>query len=150
MEKKKIYYKYAEGFGALEALRKEGGDNPKCCLDNDEDIFYMPYNGGAIECTPSICGVYVMDHGERINIDPNADILSESEREYLSSVCRPFLKDVECISKIISYKSSRYCCLHVDMNDGEGFFLPKFDRYVDMFQGMIMNEHYTPKELKLE
>ena len=74
------------------------------------------------------------------------DILDEVEKEYLSSVIRPFRKRVDSIMK-----SSNSCCdkeyIFINLDD-DWLSLPYFKTGI-MYQGMELEKAYTLEELGL-
>lgn len=75
-------------------------------------------------------------------------ILTEKEKAYLSSVIKPFRKDVEWIEKIERYDGeNEYIHMTVKRNE-DCCELPTFKKGT-MYKGMEANKVYTLKELGL-
>ena len=74
-------------------------------------------------------------------------ILDDVEREYLSSVIKPFRNRVEFILKEkVCGDEFYYIGIFVD---GEYTFLPYFKKSTKMYAGMKLDKRYTLKELNL-
>lgn len=73
-------------------------------------------------------------------------ILDDVEKDYLSSVIKPFRNEVECIVKYMFSEEKEFLaiCLH----NGEEITLPIFIRRT-MYKGMKSRKEYTLKELGL-
>lgn len=74
-------------------------------------------------------------------------ILTDSEREYLSAVIKPFRGKVSHIVKIHS-KVDTYEYICICVNGYEVMFFPKFEENT-MYKGMEPNKCYTLQELGL-
>ena len=78
-------------------------------------------------------------------------VLPETERKYLSAVIRPFVNQVEHITKVYNSERSEYyirVCVKNDIRD-DSFSLPAFSAYSDMYRDMKADRHYTLEELGL-
>lgn len=73
-------------------------------------------------------------------------ILDDVEKEYLTSVLRPFMKDIVYVKKNIMSDGSY--CLTVRTNNSDGMIFPSFTDS-DMYKGMEVNREYTLEELGL-
>ena len=73
-------------------------------------------------------------------------ILDDVEKDYLSSVIKPFRNEVECIVKYMFSEEKEFLaiCLH----NGEEITLPIFIRRT-MYKGMKSRKEYTLEELGL-
>ena len=74
-------------------------------------------------------------------------ILDDGEKKYLSSVIKPFRKNVSYIEKIHS-KVDTYDYICVRVNRCEIMFFPKFEENT-MYKGMELGRKYTLEELGL-
>lgn len=90
-------------------------------------------------------------------IEIEADILSEKEKEYLKSIIRPFKDRVEYIEKKINMNCTGRSFYYITIatksvvNDNimEITALPYFNLESKMYNCMELNKEYTLKELKL-
>lgn len=73
-------------------------------------------------------------------------ILTDSEREYLSAVIKPFRGKVSYISK--QGNSERTEFIHIELSDGDAADFPNFKTNT-MYKGMELNKSYTLQELGL-
>lgn len=74
-------------------------------------------------------------------------VLDDVEKKYLSSVIKPFRKNVSYIEKIHS-KVDTYDYICVRVNRCEIMFFPKFEENT-MYKGMELGRKYTLEELGL-
>lgn len=81
---------------------------------------------------------------EWANSEYKESVLTDEEREYLSSVIRPFRKEVKSICKL-SYVSEQ---IVIQMQSGIEIKLPCFKKGT-MYQGMEEDKRYTLEELGL-
>ena len=98
------------------------------------------------------CGVFAYEAMEGmigwLEEECFSKILTEEESTYLSSVIRPFRKEVEYIQKIESdYDDTEYINMIMKRND-DYCALPVFERGT-MYKGMTSNADYTLEELGL-
>lgn len=80
-----------------------------------------------------------------IKINVGEPILDEKEREYLSSIIKPFRNKVKCIEKI-SNQTGEY--IAIELYSFENICLPYFDRNT-MYKNMGTGIKYALKELDL-
>ena len=73
-------------------------------------------------------------------------ILDDAERKYFAAVIRPFIKEVNTISKFNAFDGRQY--IYIEMKDRRGSNLPTFPKGT-MYKGMIEGMHYSLKELGL-
>lgn len=74
------------------------------------------------------------------------EILTEREKTYLSSIIKPFRKDVAHITKMdITYSKREFICIRINR---ECIIFPKFAKGT-MYKGMEVNKRYTLEELGL-
>ena len=74
---------------------------------------------------------------------PNLD---DVEKAYLSSIIKPFRKDVAHITKMdITYSKREFICIRINR---ECIIFPKFAKGT-MYKGMEVNKRYTLEELGL-
>lgn len=74
-------------------------------------------------------------------------ILTDTEREYLAAVIRPFRKEIVSISKFKTWDdSSQY--IYIEMTNRHIATLPVFPKD-NMYKGMKDARHYSLKELDL-
>lgn len=76
-----------------------------------------------------------------------AQILDDDEREYLSSVIKPFRKNINYISKQENFDSTMEF-IHIDLSDGDVADFPNF-KAGTMYRGMEVDKYYTLQELGL-
>ena len=82
--------------------------------------------------------------------DSEKTVLDEKEREYLSSVIKPFRKSVIYISKIEKGYNPDICFIVIVLNGSEKINLPYFDiKKSDMYAGMKPFVKYSLEELGL-
>lgn len=82
--------------------------------------------------------------------DSENQVLDEKEREYLSSVIKPFRKSVLYISKIEKGYNPDICFITIVLNGSEKINLPYFDiKKSDMYAGMQPFVKYSLEELGL-
>ena len=74
-------------------------------------------------------------------------ILTEEEREYLSSVIKPFRKKVEYIAIWGAWNGSKQF-VHIELSDMDYANLPNFETNT-MYKGMKPRKHYSLEELGL-
>ena len=74
-------------------------------------------------------------------------ILDDKEREYLSSVIKPFRKNINYISKQENFDSSMEF-IHIDLSDGDVADFPNF-KADTLYRGMEVDKNYTLQELGL-
>ena len=155
-EERNPIYKWAQGDGAIELLKKEGGIDSYGLSCESEGIFYMPYNGGIIEYmyrsfeTTENGIPFIKSHG--IEVKPE-EILNEKEKEYLSFVVRPFREKVKSIYKcrVISYdhiEPSNMEYISILLKNGDVVPFPDFLPGT-MYKEMRLNKHYTLEDLGL-
>ena len=73
-------------------------------------------------------------------------ILDDVEKAYLSSIIKPFRKDVAHITKMdITYSKREFICIRINR---ECIIFPKFAKGT-MYKGMEVNKRYTLEELGL-
>lgn len=75
----------------------------------------------------------------------NEPILTESEKEYLSNVIKPFRDRIIFIKKINVVKSQ---CIDISLYDDGSFYLPYF-KEGEYYKGMKVYKEYTLEELGL-
>lgn len=106
------------------------------------DITGFNYCGSAHDhCTP--CAEYVY---KWLLSEYKEQILDDAERKYLAAVIRPFIKEVNTISKFNAFDGRQY--IYIEMKDRRGSNLPTFPKGT-MYKGMIEGMHYSLKELGL-
>lgn len=97
---------------------------------------------------------YLADTGQKKLIDffswleqeYKPPILDDVEKAYLSSIIKPFRKDVAHITKMdITYSKREFICIRINR---ECIIFPKFAKGT-MYKGMEVNKRYTLEELGL-
>ncbi|MCI7725394.1 MAG: hypothetical protein MSJ41_08495 [Erysipelotrichaceae bacterium] len=68
--------------------------------------------------------------------DCEKQVLDEKEKEYLSSVIKPFRKNVQYISKIEKGYEDDVCFIAIFLNGSERIHLPYFNIKSGMYAGM--------------
>ena len=150
MEKKKIY-KWAFGENAekaIELLKKEGGTFIPDLYNNTE-IFYMPYPYGLIEhiWSGGDSAKYVKANGIEIK---KREIIDDTERKYLSDICRPFIDKVIGVTKKTTVNNCEYIRIEYSDNECDVYMpFPNFKKGT-MYRGMELNKKYTPSDLNLK
>lgn len=75
------------------------------------------------------------------------DVLDEVEKQYLTSVIKPFINNVISITKYsTTYSNFEY--IYIYLKGMKGFSLPTFEGG-KMYKGMKVNKQYTLKDLDL-
>lgn len=74
-------------------------------------------------------------------------ILTEEEKEYLSSVIKPFRKKVEYIAIWGDWNGSKQF-VHIELYDDDYMNFPNFEKNT-MYKGMEPRKHYSLEELGL-
>ena len=75
------------------------------------------------------------------------EILDEKEKEYLSMVLKPFMKDIDYICKCDESSSTKF--IEVTFNDGDCMCFPNLKNN-SMYKGMEDRKRYTLEELGLK
>lgn len=81
--------------------------------------------------------------------DSEKQVLDEKEREYLSSVIKPFRKKVLYISKIEKGYEGDVCFIGIFLKGTERIYLPYFNTKSGMYAGMQEFVKYSLEELGL-
>ena len=115
-------------------------------------FFELKIRGKTIHQQIYPCGVYACDAMKMmigwLEEEYVPDILTDKEKAYLSSVIKPFRKDVEWIEKIERYDGeNEYIHITVKRNE-DCCELPTFKKGT-MYKGMEANKAYTLEELGL-
>ena len=92
-------------------------------------------------------GTVKIKNGLITEIVKKKEILDKAEKEYLSSVIKPFKEKVTGIA--IREFSADKCYLYIDIIGGDGFGLPKFKQGT-MYKNMEIDRKYTLEELGLD
>ena len=85
--------------------------------------------------------------GYRTVYETKKEILDQEEKEYLSTVIRPFKNRVSYISKNCNFDEGNY--LAIGIKNDSTICLPGFKEGT-MYNGMKLHKKYTLKELGLE
>ena len=94
------------------------------------------------------CGVEILFTGEKQIVKIPKPILNEKEKEYLSSVIKPFRDKVSLISKR-SNDNGQFISIEIEEKPhNNNMFFPYFEEG-SMYKGMEINKHYTLDELGL-
>lgn len=115
-------------------------------------FFELKIRGKTIHQQIYPCGVYACDAMKMmigwLEEEYVPDILTDKEKAYLSSVIKPFRKDVEWIEKIKRYDGKNEF-IHITVKRNEDCCeLPTFKKGT-MYKGMEANKAYTLEELGL-
>ena len=115
-------------------------------------FFELKIRGKTIHQQIYPCGVYACDAMKMmigwLEEEYVPDILTDKEKAYLSSVIKPFRKDVEWIEKIKRYDGENEF-IHITVKRNEDCCeLPTFKKGT-MYKGMEANKAYTLEELGL-
>ena len=92
-------------------------------------------------------GTVKIKNGLITEIVKKKEILDKVEKEYLSSVIKPFKEKVTGIA--IREFSADKCYLYIDIIGDDGFGLPKFKQGT-MYKNMEIDRKYTLEELGLD
>ena len=92
-------------------------------------------------------GTVKIKNGLITEIVKKKEILDKAEKEYLSSVIKPFKEKVTGID--IREFSADKCYLYIDIIGDDGFGLPNFKQGT-MYKNMQVNRKYTLEELGLD
>ena len=76
-------------------------------------------------------------------------ILTDSEREYLSAVIKPFRKKVKHIVKINLFGSPEEQFIRIVIGNLDFINLPNFNKNTGMYRGMEVDKLYSLEELGL-
>ena len=126
-------------------------------LDRGYDIAIEKETKKIVACDDTCCDNCVLNsksncslHIERWLISEYKEqILTEEEREYLSSVIKPFRKDVEYIVKLPKFEwIQEEIYIHIGRSWRGNIELPTFKKET-MYKGMKINKRYTLEELGL-
>lgn len=94
------------------------------------------------------CGVEELFLGKRRIVKIPKPILNEKEKEYLSSVIKPFRDKVSLISKR-SNDNGQFISIEIEEKPhNNNMFFPYFEKG-SMYKGMEINKYYTLEELDL-
>ena len=147
-----VYIRGVPGKGkeVIATLLRRADRKQNCTLDGENDhCFYYINSFGLINRlfkdnleTDSL--LYFIKN--RTEIFLSKMILTEQEREYLSTVIKPWRKEVESISKI-DYDNGDGPFIAITLINEEVISLPNFKKKI--YKGMETNTDYTLKELDL-
>lgn len=121
---------------------KSGKDQRQVIMTNEEQIENYESNVLIIKIERiGINGWYTV-------YEKKPEILDEKEKEYLTSVIKPFKSKIECIKKTRKlYSNFEYVCIVLKENNIGA--LPDFKQGT-MYKNMTAEKRYTLKELGLE
>ena len=109
----------------------------------EEDIGYF-YNG---KWNSTSCYLYDLLSGKLKLIKIPKSILTQEEKEYLSTVIKPFKYKVEYLYKK-SHLDNKKEWISIKMKDDEYMHFPSFKKYA-MYKGMELDKKYTLEDLDL-
>ena len=124
-------------------------------LDRGYDIAIEKETKKIVACDDTCCDNCALNsksncslHIERWLISEYKEqILTEEEREYLSSFIKPFRKKVEYIAIWGAWNGSKQF-VHIELSDMDYANLPNFETNT-MYKGMKPRKHYSLEELGL-
>lgn len=133
----------------------ENANNYRYELDIDDDCYW--WSSSMLEKVEdkkhfkslprNFTGTVKIKNGLITEIVKKKEILDKAEKEYLSSVIKPFKEKVTGIA-IREFSASK-CYLYIDIIGDDGFGLPNFKQGT-MYKNMEIDRKYTLKELGLD
>lgn len=110
------------------------------------EIYRCTDRGNCKDCI--FCSAACVDDARKwLNSEYKESILTEEEREYLSSVIKPFRKKVEYIAIWGAWNGSKQF-VHIELSDMDYANLPNFETNT-MYKWMKPRKHYSLEELGL-
>lgn len=110
--------------------------------------WYDYFNPNGVDCVQD-CKSCEERFVEWLFEDSEKSVLDEKEREYLSSVIKPFRKNVLYISKIEKGYEDDVCFIGIFLKGSERIHLPYFNTKSGMYAGMQAFVKYSLEELGL-
>lgn len=111
-----------------------------------------PISCRKIKCND--CGKHVLDYGcsikkltEWANSEYKEPVLTEEEKEYLSSVIKPFRKKVKHIVKINLLSSPEEQFIRIVIGNLDFINFPNFNKNTGMYKGMEADKLYSLEKL---
>ena len=105
-------FKWAKGSDAIMLLEKEGGINVMNLKVNENELYYMPYNGGLIDISQhEVLSQCILESGERLGKSNGGEVLSEEKKEYSNlRICKHCGREYSIIESEAEDKEN-YCCV---------------------------------------
>lgn len=120
-------------------LQKSNAENLGCAV--------FDIRAGSGDCGDCDCKECCIKSFEWLNQEYKDPILDDIEREYLSSVIKPFRKKISYIRKSKgSYKGGKY--INIVLCDGDTIYFPYLANDAT-YKGMKLDRNYTLEELGL-
>lgn len=120
-------------------LQKSNTENLGCAV--------FDIRTGSNDCGDCYCKECCIKSFEWLNQEYKEPILDDVEREYLSSVIKPFRKKISCIRKSKDPRKGKNY-IKIEFCDGDRMFFPNLSNDA-MYKGMELDRNYTLEELGL-
>ena len=117
------------------------GSHADLACDVNVDVMNLPCGSNCKECKKSVVKWLLEEYSE--------PILTDSEREYLSAVIKPFRKKVKHIVKINLFGSPEEQFIRIVICNLDFINLPNFNKNTGMYKGMEVDKLYSLEELGL-
>lgn len=112
-----------------------------------EDCRHIPESFDPVSGRDEFCKKCLSESLEWLNQEYKDQILDDVERKYLSSVIKPFRKNISYIRKSKDAgKWKKY--IKIELCDGDTMYFPYLSND-EMYKGMELNRNYTLEELGL-
>ena len=133
-------------------LGVELGEEFKVDLDGvvyRKNFYFTEYSLFAVgDDTPAVGVLNNILNGEYKVIKLSEPVLDKKEKEYLSTVLRPFRNEIECIYKCATYRGKKeYIAISFKKITRDMFF-PEYPTGT-MYKGVILNKEYSLDDLGL-
>ena len=112
-----------------------------------EDCCHIPESFDPVSGSDEFCKKCLGESLEWLNQEYKEPILDDIEREYLSSVIKPFRKKISCIRKSKDPRKEKNY-IKIEFCDGDRMFFPNLSNDA-MYKGMELDRNYTLEELGL-
>ena len=133
-------------------LGVELGEEFKVDLDGvvyRKNFYFTEYSLFAVgDDTPAVGVLNNILNGEYKVIKLSEPVLDKKEKEYLSTVLKPFRNEIECIYKCATYRGKKeYIAISFKKITRDMFF-PEYPTGT-MYKGVILNKEYSLDDLGL-
>ena len=112
-----------------------------------EECCHIPESFDPVSGSDEFCKKCLGESLEWLNQEYKEPILDDVEREYLSSVIKPFRKKISCIRKCKDPRKGKNY-IKIEFCDGDCMFFPNLSNDA-MYKGMELDRNYTLEELGL-
>lgn len=117
------------------------GSHADLACDVNVDVMNLPCGSNCKECKKSVVKWLLEEYSE--------PILTDSEREYLSAVIKPFRKKVKHIVKTNLFSSPEEQFIRIVIDNLDFINLPNFNKNTGMYRGMEVDKLYSLEGLGL-